>query len=265
MSKLLEKAIAKRFQHDIITHNLIPTIQFGGRSHSSCIDMGLTLLHDIQSAHATSLTLGMVLFDVKGFFDFINHGRMIGILDALGFGPEVVEWAHSFLTNRKIRLRFNAITLDKRVQEVGVPQGSPLSPVLSILYTSGLPHKMKSWSNSSLGMYVDDGMLFACTSEWAEVQSLLRDRYSVCEEWLSRAGLSIEPDKTEAIFFQKPWSCKQSETPSRILLREPSHSTYYLVRPTENIRFCVLRYSALSARSWPVALGVLVVQLRDRL
>lgn len=29
MSKLLETAITKRFQHDIIAHNLIPTIQFG--------------------------------------------------------------------------------------------------------------------------------------------------------------------------------------------------------------------------------------------
>ena len=177
----------------------------------------------------------MVLFDVKGFFDFVNHGRMIGILDALGFGPEVVEWTHSFLANRKIRLRFNSITSDERTQEVGVPQGSPLSLVLSILYTSGLLHKMKSWSNSSLGMYVDDGTLFTCANEWAEVQAILRDRYSVCEEWLSCSGLCIEPDKTESIFFQKPWSRKQSETPSRILLRDLTHSTYYVVHSTENI------------------------------
>ena len=237
MSKLLEKVITKRFQHDIVAHNLVPTIQFGGRAHSSCIDAGLTLLHDIQAAHTANLKVGMVLFNVKGFFDFVNHGRMIGILDALGFGPEVVEWAHSFLTNRRVRLKFNAVTVDERLQEVGVPQGSPLSLVLSILYTSGLLHKMKSWSNSSLGMYVDDGALFACADEWAEIQTILRKRYSVCEEWLSCAGLCIEPDKTEAIFFQKPWSQKQLETPSWILLREPSHSTYYVVRPTENIRY----------------------------
>ena len=237
MSKLLEKAIAKRFQHDIVAHNLVPTIQFGGQAHSSCIDAGLTLLHDIQSAHAAGLKAGMVLFDVKGFFDFVNHGRMIGILDSLGFGPEIVEWAHAFLANRKIRLKFNTITSDERVQEVGVPQGSPLSPVLSILYTSGLLHKMKSWSNSSLGMYVDDGALFACANEWEEVLAILRERYSICEEWLSQSGLCIEPEKTEAIFFQKPWSRKHLEVPSRILLRELSHSTYYVVRPTENIRY----------------------------
>jgi hypothetical protein len=46
LSKLLEKAVAKRLQHDIVTHKLIPTNQFGGRTHSLCLDAGLTLIHE---------------------------------------------------------------------------------------------------------------------------------------------------------------------------------------------------------------------------
>jgi hypothetical protein len=73
MSKLMEKAIAKHFQHDIVKHELIPTNQFGGRTHSSCLDAGLSLIHDIQTAHANNLKTGILLFDVKGFFDNMNH------------------------------------------------------------------------------------------------------------------------------------------------------------------------------------------------
>ena len=123
--------------------------------------------------------MGMVLFDVKGFFDSVNHDRMISILKLLGFTPEIVNWANAFLADRKIRLRFNNITSDERIQPVGVPQGSLLSPVLSILYMSSLLLKMRDWSNSSLGMYVDDGVLFACMEEWADVQTILWDRYTV--------------------------------------------------------------------------------------
>ena len=97
MSKLMEKAVAKRMQYDIITHELIPTNQFGGRAHSSCLDAGLTLLHDVQTAHAAGLKVGIVLFDVKGFFDNVNHARMSAVLDNMGFGSDFVKWTEAFL------------------------------------------------------------------------------------------------------------------------------------------------------------------------
>ena len=205
MSKLMEKVVAKCMQHDIVAHELIPTNQFGGRMHSSCLDTGMTLIHDVQTAHMAGLKAGILLFDVRGFFDNVNHNRLASILDRLGYAPELVRWSRAFLKDRKVRLSFNNITSEERGQLVGVPQGFPLSPVLSITYTSSLLHKMRNWSNSSLGMYVDDGILFACATEWAEVTRLLQARYSVCEEWLQRSGLAIEPDKTEVLFFQKPY------------------------------------------------------------
>jgi hypothetical protein len=91
MSKLMEKAVAKRFQHDIVKENLIGTNQFGGRTHSSCLDAGLTLIHDVQTAHAAGLKAGILLFDVKGFFDNVNHDRMTARLANMGFAPELVN------------------------------------------------------------------------------------------------------------------------------------------------------------------------------
>jgi hypothetical protein len=90
MSKLLEKVVAKRMQHDIVAHKLIYTNQFGGRTHSSCLDAGLTLLHDVQSVHRAGLKAGIILFDVRGFFDNVNHSRMMAILENLGYAPELV-------------------------------------------------------------------------------------------------------------------------------------------------------------------------------
>jgi hypothetical protein len=102
----------------------------------------------------------------------------------MGFAPSLSQWVESFLANRKVHLRFNNITLDQREQPVGVPQGSPLLPVLSITYTSPLLLKMGRWNNSSLGMYINDGILFACMEEWTDVERLLRAWYTVCDEWL---------------------------------------------------------------------------------
>jgi hypothetical protein len=93
MSKLLEKAVAKQMQHDIVVHELIHTDQFGGHTHSSCLDVGLTLLHDVQSAHRAGLKVGILLFDVRGFFNNVNHDRMVAILENSGYPPELVQWS----------------------------------------------------------------------------------------------------------------------------------------------------------------------------
>ena len=237
LGKLLEKVVAKIIYSEMARHALVPTTQFGGRNASSTLDAGLTLLHDIQAAHRSKkgMKAGLLLFDIQGFFDNINHERMIQTFANLGFAPELTSWCHSFLKDRTVRLKFNGKTSDPFGFAVGTPQGSPVSPVLSIIYTSPLLHKMKNWTNTSLGMYIDDGAIFACGSKWEEVQNALRDGYSTCVEWLTRAGLNAEPDKTELIFFRKPG--KQDEPPRHIHLPLPSLNTYYRVSAERTIRY----------------------------
>ena len=237
MSKLLEKIIAKRMQHEIVAHELIPTNQFGGRMHSSCLDAGLTLLHDIQRTQQVGLKCGILLFDIKGFFDNVTHDCMVNILRKLGYSHETVNWTDSFLKEQKVRLRFNGILSEQRDQPVGVPQGSPLSPVLSITYMSSLLHKMARWNNSSLGMYVDDGILFACAPDWEGVETLLHARYTVCEDWLRMLGLAIEPDKTEVMFFEKARERHATPLPRCLLLPDREGNTYYSVMPAGTLRY----------------------------
>jgi hypothetical protein len=155
---------------------------------------------------------------------------MSAILENSGYPPELVQWSRAFLRDRKVRLSFNNSTSEERDQPIGVPQGYPLSPVFSITYTLSLLAKMKGWNNSSLGMYVDDSILFACTEEWKDVERLLQAQYTVCEEWLRRSGLAIEPDKMELLFFQKPYMRNPAPAPTRLILPDPVNSTYYVVQ-----------------------------------
>src|SRR6266702_276891 len=47
------------------------------RRTSSCTDAALTLLHDVTLAHRANLKCGILLFDIKGFFDNVNHNRLV--------------------------------------------------------------------------------------------------------------------------------------------------------------------------------------------
>jgi hypothetical protein len=59
---------------------------------------------------------------------------------------------------------------------------------------------MKRWEGTSLSMYVDDGVIFAAADTWAQTAARLQEGYRDCINWLTRARLSAEPDKTELLF-----------------------------------------------------------------
>jgi hypothetical protein len=191
-----------------------------------------------RNTSAQELELELELLEGRGEVYWGNvPEKMAALLQNMGFSPDLVAWATSFLAERRIKLRFNNVLSEERLQPVGVPQGSPLSPVLSIAYMAPLLAKMANWNNSSLGMYIDDGLLFACAETWDDISTLLRACYSVCMNWLGKVGLAIEPEKTELMFFQKPYERNPMPSPSRLILPDQEINSYFTVAPVENLRY----------------------------
>jgi hypothetical protein len=50
-------------------------------------------------------------------------------------------------------------------------------------------------------------------------------------------SLAIEPDKTELLFFQKPYERNSTAAPPRLILPDPVINSYYMVTPVENLRY----------------------------
>ena len=235
MSKLIEKAMSKRFLYDVDQLKIIPMTQFGTRAFSCTLDAGLTLTHDVQTALAAKMKCGALLFDIKGFFDNVHKNRLAATLRNLGYSEGVTAWTLSFLSERRATLSFNGLTTPEQDQPVGTPQGSPLSPVLSALYTSPMLKALNGESNTSLAMYVDDGIIFARGPDWETVNTLLMARYQACEEWLWRNNLACKPEKTELIYFRRPRA--KDAPPDRLFLPDPPNHTYYRVSPKATIQY----------------------------
>jgi hypothetical protein len=157
LGKFLEKVVVKCLSHNITALQLIPMLQFGAHPFSSMIDTGLCLTHNIEMAHTLGRVCSSLLFDIQGFFDNGNHGRLMALIKSLGFMPKICRWAASFLKDRSICLWFNGFTSEEIELEMGTPQGSPVSPVLSIIYTSPLLHLARRWTDALYMMYIDNG------------------------------------------------------------------------------------------------------------
>ena len=136
--KLLEKIIALQINADIISHNLIPMTQFRSHPQHSAVDAIATLVHWIQATRMTKNAGALLLFDISGFFDNINPTCTVQIFWDKGFPPNVCDWVASFLAAWTATLKGGGHTSEPFEIMSGTPQGSPLSPILSALYTTNL-------------------------------------------------------------------------------------------------------------------------------
>lgn len=209
MGKVLERIIANRLAYLVTKHNLVPANQFGGRPASSTDDAILTFIHDIEAAHNHDRVTSVLTFDIKGFFDFVNHDRLLSVMHAKRIPLQLVQWTAAFLSNREAAICLDGIRGQMPVQN-GIPQGSPASPILSIIYaaelleifeqaarehedaiTSGM-RLADDPSPTQLIMYIDDGTIYISSQSLDTNTRILTRAYDTTAKWLRSIGL--EPD-----------------------------------------------------------------------
>ena len=232
LGKLLEKVVAKRISFNCSRLGLIPPEQFGRVSSASAPDAGLVLSHDVTESLNRGLSSSLLTLDVKGYFDSINHGRLLAILYDFGFPRQIVQWVASFLSMRRTSVLLETFLADPSPISTGVPQGSPISPVLSIVYSAPILHRLRqilpvSSANvrTSYFSYIDDFSLLASSSSVSENAQLLTDSFQAVQTELAEAGLTLDVTKTELIHFSRsrspPCPSLHLSTPAGIVTISP--------------------------------------------
>ena len=211
LGKLVEKIAARRVTFDLGKYNLMPPNQFGGRSHSSCLDAGIALTHDIQTARENKLVSSFLAVDIKGFFDHANHAQLLEVMLHLGFNPVFVKWVESFLQGRFVRVQVDDYVGDPHPQLVGYPQGSPISPVLACIFASVVLQILNNEpifdKNSPCplpvkpGSYVDDFGFHSFSVDLETTTYLLKKTLERAVNILDDIGLVIDPDKCDLMHF----------------------------------------------------------------
>jgi len=104
-----------------------------------------------------------LFLDIKGGFDNVNPATLCHMLRAKGVNPYLVSWTRSFLSGRSCRLLYQGSPKIFAPVSVGTPQGSPVSPLLFVIYVSRLhceiPHRLTL-------SYVDDFGLTASSASY---------------------------------------------------------------------------------------------------
>ena len=136
LGKLIdEKVITERLQFIVAKNNFIHPSQLGSLKFKSTSDVGVALTHIVWSGWAKNKSTSILTFDIAQFFPLLNYHLLTSILEKAGLEPKVASFFADYLVKRKTNYTWNEISSPNFKVNIGVGQGSALSPVSSLSFT----------------------------------------------------------------------------------------------------------------------------------
>jgi len=165
--------------------------------------------------------------EIQGCFNHVNPSILCSMLKAKAVNPYLVSWTRCFLTGRTCRLRYQGSRKVFAPVAVGTPQGSPVSPLLLVIYVSRLHRKIPQGLTLS---YVNDfGLTVSSASSRRNIQSL-QSWYVVLKARGARLGVCFSIPKTELIH----WRTNRDRGP---VSRSPIHLYGSIFPPKHEVRW----------------------------
>lgn len=179
--------VVDRFVQQAISQILIPLYEpqfsdnsFGFRPHRSAQDALRRMQEYVDQGYRYCIGL-----DLEKFFDRVNHSKLIEVLSRTVKDGRVVSLIHKYLNA--------GVVVSHKYEETteGVPQGGPLSPILSNILLNELDKELERRGHPFV-RYADDCMILVKSQRATE-----RVRDSITEFIEKKLFLKVNREKTE--------------------------------------------------------------------
>ena len=145
-----------------------------------------------------------MFIDVKEAFDHVSRSQLLKRMIDLGIDGDLVAWTKSFLTDRKIQLVIDGHDNKEREIKTGIPQGSPVSSILFLIYISGVFDAAAENNPAITSLsFVDDLGFIAFGTSVKEISQTLGTVAATVLHWGSTNAVTYDTSKTEAVLFSK--------------------------------------------------------------
>lgn len=202
LGKILEAIVASRLAYLADVHQLLPSRHTGGRKLASTEHAIHLLLQRIYQAWSEGKVASLLLLDVSGAYDNVSRERLLHNLRKRRISETVVGWVASFLSGRCTTLKLQEYTAPSVPIETGIPQGSPVSPMLYLFYNADLIEACKTPETESVG-YIDDVSILAIGPSATRNCKILKAMHRKAQEWARKHGSQFSPTKYELVHFTR--------------------------------------------------------------
>ena len=204
LGKVVEKLVAEQLSQFCETNGKLHKGQMGARKHRSAIDAAAILVQKVQEIWKNRQIAGALLMDVKGAFDHVSRAQLAQRMADLGIDDDLIGWTQSFLTDRWVELMIDGYVNPKHKVETGIPQGSPVSPILFLIYISGVFSQIETrLPQITCLSFMDDLSFLTAGYSVPEIKKALEEAGSIALGWGTNNAVTYDISKTKAILFSK--------------------------------------------------------------
>ncbi|KAF4993267.1 hypothetical protein FGRMN_6632 [Fusarium graminum] len=210
---MLDKIAANRLKKVAMDELLLSKTQYGrpGDSTSHAVQDIVEFVHKAWSRkmrRKLGRKLTIMGLDMAGAFDRVNRERLLQALADKGIPEWFLRLMQSFLSHRITTLRLPQSTSGHFSVNTGVPQGSPLSPLLFLFFATPLLEHIQTQEvplmDIRLFVYVDDIYLVVGSRSYEQNCHGLKILHDKIMEWSDAAGVEFSPHKYKIMHFKDP-------------------------------------------------------------
>ena len=201
ISNILERIVASHLSA-ITRHVGLPhSNQCGSLPSLSSFDPCTILTDTVRTLPSPALKVLSLFLDIKRGFDNVDADILCSSLRFKGVNHYRISWVRFFLTGRSWRLLFQGSPRVFSPVSVGTPQGSPVSPLLFVIYVAPLYIPL---DRGLVLSYVDDLSLTVSSPSYRTNSRSLQAAFGHIMAIAHSRKVDFSVPKTELIHWRTP-------------------------------------------------------------